>query len=78
MGTKRNYKFSFRKLSNSSLLKHIRKIKPKSSYGQDPLSNKLIKECFPIIIDTITYLVNLSLQQGIVVPQLKTSRVLGN
>ena len=76
MGTKRNYKFSFRKISNLSLLKYIRKIKPKSSYGQDLLSNKLIKECFPIIIDTITYLVNLSLQQGIVVPQLKTSRVL--
>ena len=31
MGAKSNHKFSFRKVSNSSLLKYISKIKPKSS-----------------------------------------------
>ena len=51
-------------------------VKPKKSNCQDSLSNKLIKECFPFILDTITHLVNLSLINGIVVPPLKTSRVI--
>ena len=74
MGSKKCYKSKLRKINSNTLLKIISKLKPKSSHGQDPLNNIIIKQCFPLIIDTITHLVNLSLVNGIVPNELKTSR----
>ena len=65
----------FRTVSEETVLKIIRKIKNKNSHGQDLLTNKMIKFCFPGIIGTITYLINKSLKNGIVPRPLKSSRV---
>ena len=68
-------RFEFREIGCESLLKIIKKLKNKNSHGQDLLTNKMIKYCFPGIIKTIVYLVNLSLNFGTVPLPLKNSRV---
>ena len=43
----------------------IRSLKPKHSSGYDDISNKLLKELHPVILQPLTEVINKSLQEGI-------------
>ena len=51
------------------------KLKNKSSYGYDNISNKLIKSCKNVLIKPLTLILNQCLHTGIYPSQLKLSRV---
>ena len=53
----------------------ITKLKNKSSYGHDNISNKLIKSAKNVLIKPLTLIVNQCLHTGIYTSQLKLSRV---
>ena len=54
----------------------INKLKPKLSTGIDEISCKLIKQSSIIIIPLITYIINLSLETGIVPDKMKLAKVI--
>ena len=54
---------------------YIVKLKNKSSYGYDSISNKLIKNACHVLVRPLTLIVNQSLHTGIYPSQLKLSRV---
>jgi hypothetical protein len=61
-------------------LNHITKVtkqlKPKSSYGHDQISTKLLKESINNIGEPITYIINRSLSTGIVPDKMKIAKVI--
>ena len=54
--------FEFSRISETFILKTCDKLKPKLSSGVDFISNKLLKHIAPIIITSLQYLINLSLE----------------
>ena len=75
LGAKKPYKFKLKPISEDTLLKIIKQLKPKASTGQDKINNIIIKECFPKISLVLLHLINLSIVKGIVPVPLKTSRI---
>ena len=61
--------------SHHAVSLYITKLKNKSSYGYDNISNKLIKSARHILVKPLTVTVNQSLHTGIYPSQLKLSRV---
>ena len=53
----------------------VKKLKPKSSSGQDGISTKLMKATITTIINPIPHIINQSLQTGIVPDQMKIAKV---
>ena len=49
----------------------IRSLKPKNSSGYDDISNKLLKELHPIILQPLTEVINKSLHEGIFLDDMK-------
>ena len=52
------------------------KFKPKTSYGADGISTKLLSKTIDIIVDPITHIVNLTLKTGIFPTDLKCAKVI--
>ena len=50
-------------------------MKPKSSFGEDCISNNLLKLIAPTIIQTLKHLINLSLKTGYFPDQFKVVKV---
>ena len=67
--------FSFNPVNEECIAKYIKKLKNKSSYGYDNISNKLIKSAGHILVNPLTVIVNQCLHTGIYPSQLKLSRV---
>ena len=67
--------FKFGRISEVDILRLCRQLKPKLSSGADFISNKLLKEKAPIIITTLHYLINLSLETGYLPKEFKISKV---
>ena len=67
--------FSFNPVNEECIAKYIKKLKNKSSYGYDNISNKLIKSAGHILVKPLTVIVNQCLHTGIYPSQLKLSRV---
>ena len=67
--------FSFNPVNEECIANYIRKLKNKSSYGYDNISNKLIKSAGHILVKPMTIIVNQSLHTGIYPSQLKLSLV---
>ena len=63
-------------VSPSDVLSIAKKLKPKSSYGHDHISTKLLKESIEIIVDPITHIINRSFETGIVPDNMKTAKVI--
>ena len=63
-------------VTEDQVLHAATKLKPKSSYGHDQISSKLLKVTLPIIIKPITHIINTSLTTGIVPKSMKTARVI--
>ena len=59
-----------------TLTEHIAKLKPKTSSGQDLLSNKLLKLASKFIIHPLLKLINLSLESGYVPEQITLAKVI--
>jgi len=57
------------------ILEIVNKFKPKSSFGNDEISTKLMKATIKHIINPITHIINQSLQTGIVPEKMKTAKV---
>ena len=57
----------------SNIIKN--KLKNKTSYGHDIISNKLIKRCKDTLIKPLTLIINQSLTTGIFPNELKISKV---
>ena len=62
-------------MSEECIANVITKLKNKSSYGYDNISNKLIKSAKNVLIKPLTLIVNQCLHTGIYPSQLKLSRV---
>ena len=62
-------------MKNALQSSYIVKLKNKSSYGYDSISNKLIKSASHTLVRPLTLIVNQSLHTGIYPSQLKLSRV---
>ena len=63
-----NFQFSF--VSEIRILDFVKELKSKWSYGEDCISNNLLKIIIPYILQPLKYLINLSLQTGYVPPQV--------
>ena len=67
--------FSFNLISEHNISNAIKKLKNKSSYGHDCLSNIMIKKAHDPLIKPLTLLINQTLSTGIFPSELKVSRV---
>ena len=54
----------------------IRSLKPKSSYGNDKLSNKFIKKMNDVVLNLITYIINKSMLLREVPKDMKLAKVI--
>ena len=76
MGLKVPSTFIFNFIDERDVIEACNKLKPKTSQGLDVLSNKIIKQLFPLIPQVISKLINLSFNKGFVPLQLKNARVI--
>ena len=67
--------FSFNFVNEDCIAKFIVKLKNKSSYGYDSISNKLIKSASHVLVRPLTLIISQSLHTGVYPSQLKLSRV---
>lgn len=70
-----NSRFEFKRVKEDDILNIINKLKNKSSYGHDCISNKLLKLAKDHIIKPLTLIINQSLRTGIFPGDLKISKV---
>ena len=70
LGNKVPSSFIFHFVDDGDIIEACSKLKPKSSQGLDILSNKIIKQLFPLIPQVISKLINLSFNKGFVPLQL--------
>jgi exonuclease III len=68
--------FSFHEVTVTEVLSMIKKFKPKSSYGIDNLSMKLLKHISEHLSSSLTLIINQSLNTGIFPDSLKVARVI--
>ena len=68
--------FLFNSINKSEIIKTIDNLKPKTSYGIDRLSNKLLKQCKQELAYPIMLLFNKSVQTCVFPNKLKIARVL--
>ena len=76
MGPKVQANFIMSEISEFQLNEIVKALKPKTSFGDDCISGKLIKLAIPYLLSPLTKLFNLSLQSGFVPKQLKLAKVL--
>ena len=60
----------------ADILALTKKLKPKTSYGADGISTKLLTNTIDIIVNPITYIVNLTLVTGIFPTDMKCAKVI--
>ena len=58
------------------VLKMVNKLKPKTSYGFDGVSPKILKQTIYLILEPFTYIINRSLATGIFPNNMKTARII--
>ena len=71
-----NSQFSFTPVSENEILKIIKSLKNKKSYGIDGISNVLLKSISNEIIKPLTLIISQSLETGIFPNAFKTSKVI--
>jgi len=67
--------FSFTKVTETEVLKSIKKLKHKKSSGADGIPSYIYKGCQDSLLGPLTYIFNLSLQQNIFPDSLKNGVV---
>lgn len=63
-------------IEESDILNVVKKLKPKTSFGHDGISTKIMKESIINILQPITHIINISLDTGVVPSQLKMAKVI--
>ena len=76
LGSKTNSDFQFSELSQVRLYNFIKKMKPKTSYGEDLVSSKVFQFVAPVILRPLRHLINLSLKTGYFPSQFKVAKVI--
>ena len=76
MGKIPSRKFKFHPASQSQILQIVKNMKGKTSYGNDYVSNKLLKKSIPILLAPLTSLINISMATGFVPDQVKLAKVI--
>ena len=56
-------------------MKIINELQPKNSNGHDEISNKLLKKLSPILIQSLTLIINQSITTGIFPDELKIAKI---
>lgn len=67
--------FNFNELSTTEFIKIVNDFKPKTSVGVDNLSMKLFKKISPCLAQSLTVIINQSLNTGIFPKDLKISKI---
>ncbi len=60
----------------SDVVNFSKKLKPKTSFGHDQISNKLLKETIENVLEPITHIINQSLLSGVVPSDMKIAKVI--
>jgi hypothetical protein len=76
LGAPQSQEFKFCEMSEIRILNFINKMKPKSSFGEDCISNNVLKVIAPTIIQPLKHLINLSLKTGFFPDQLKIAKII--
>jgi hypothetical protein len=76
LGTPHTQEFKFCEMSEIRILNFIKSMKSKSSYGEDCISNNVLKLIAPTIIQPLKHLINLSLKTGFFPDQLKVAKII--
>ena len=63
-------------ISPTQLMETVKLLKNKSSFGEDYLSNKLLKVAIPYLLTPLTALVNMSITTGYVPEQIKLAKII--
>lgn len=63
-------------VGTSQVIEATKRLKSKTSSGHDQISTKLLKETIENIIEPITYIINRSLETGIIPEQMKIAKVI--
>ena len=69
-------RFYFTPVEQKDVDKAIKSLKPKTSYGHDHISTKSLKSLAPILLGSLTLIVNQSLITGIFPKKLKVAKVM--
>ena len=64
LGTPNKEGFKFTEMSEFRILNFIKNMKPKSSFGEDCISNNVLKLIVVTVIQPLKHLINLSLKTG--------------
>ena len=75
LGSKHENEFQFSELSEVRLYNFIKKIKPKTSFGEDLVSSKVLKFVAPFILKPLKHLINLSLRTGHFPQKFKIAKI---
>ena len=76
LGNKIEENFVFKSITPADLFEVAKTLKPKSSFGADYISSKLLKAALPVIAIPICHLFNLSIHTGYIPSEFKTARVI--
>ncbi len=76
MKTKHNAVLKFHDVNNDTVGKEIDNIKPKTSYGSDGMSVKLMNAVKTALVKPLTLIINQSLKTGIFPDKLIITRVI--
>ena len=75
LGSKHENEFKFSELSEERLFNFIKKMKPKTSFGEDLVSNKVLQFVAPNILQPLKHLINLSLRTGHFPQKFKIAKI---
>ena len=70
-----NHTFELELVNENEIMKIINELQPKNSNGHDEISNKLLKKLSPILIQSLTLIINQSITTGIFPDQLKIAKI---
>ena len=76
LGNKPFHKFKMFPVNPFQVLDTVKKLKNKSSCGDDYLSNSLLKKAIPYLLAPLTSLINISIETGFVPDQIKVAKVI--
>ena len=76
LGAKNDLDFKFCELSDTRLLNFIKRMKPKTSFGEDLISNKVLQFIAPYIFQPLKHLINLSLKTGYFPDKFKVAKII--
>ena len=76
LSTTIDQEFKFEMINEMQVMKIIKDMKPKSSYGIDELSNKLLKCIGPSVCKPLTLIINQSINSGVFPSKMKLAKII--